>query len=312
MRSNYPQFLQEITPSILLHKSHLRTLIALGCASWLGIALLGCGSSGNSLGGVVAGTANPQVASYTVQTDSEATVTIAFGKTTAYGLETAARFAPAAGTVSMYVAGMQANTLYHMQATVQYADGRVVTDVDHTFTTGAYNPEAYPAVSAATMAGQTPQAGIEMLNAPAAAMGIYAVDLSGNVIWGYDPGDIGGSDWYAPKLLLNGDFIALASTGSSQSLTVPYLPTNANLVREFDLAGNTIRQITMDQLNYELAAKGYNLQLLVFSHDVTVLPDGHWLVLATLEKSVVLNGATTPTNVLGDAIVDLDANLQPV
>ncbi len=291
----------------------LQSLLLLGISSCLGAVLLGCGASGDQVAGVVGTSANPQVATYTVHTDGEATVTVSFGKTTDYGLRTGVTSIPApGGTVSIYVAGMQANTLYHMQATVEFADGRVVKDADHTFTTTAYNPTAYSPLTAATMAGQTPQSGIEMLNAPAAPIGIYAVDLSGNVIWAYYPGNIGASAWYAPKLLPNGHLIALASTFSSKSLNALPLPTDANLVREFDLAGNMVKQITMEQLNSELAAKGYNLQLLVFSHDVTVLPNGHWLVLATLQKNVVLNGATTPTNVLGDAIVDLDTNLQPV
>lgn len=287
----------------------LRSLAFLSLAACLCV-VAGCGATHP---GVVAGTANPQVASYTVNTDGEATVTVAFGKTAAYGLKTAGLFVPApGGPATVYVAGMQGNTQYHMQATIQYADGRVVTDEDHTFTTGAYDSKLYPAVTAATAPGQTPEPGVEILNAPNSSIGIYAVDLAGNVIWAYNPGNIGGSDWYAPKLLPNGDFIALASTSSSKSLAAPLLPTNANLVREFNLVGNTVKEITMDELNAELAAKGYNLQLLVFSHDVTVLPNGHWLVLATVQESVVLNGATAPTQVLGDAIVDLDTHLEPV
>jgi hypothetical protein len=61
-----------------------------------------------------------------------------------------------------------------------------------------------------------------------------------------------------------------------------------------------------------LAAANYNLTLSLFSHDVTVLPNGHWLVLANTLKSVVLAGQTSPTQVLGDVIVDLDTNLNPV
>jgi arylsulfate sulfotransferase len=83
-------------------------------------------------------------------------------------------------------------------------------------------------------------------------------------------------------------------------------------VREFDLAGNTVKQITMAQLNAALAAANYNFTLLLFSHDINVLPNGHWLVLANTFKSVALTGQTTPTQVLGDVIVDLDTNLKPV
>ena len=50
-----------------------------------------------------------------------------------------------------------------------------------------------------------------------------------------------------------------------------------NLVREVNLIGNTVKQITMAQLNAKLAAANYNLTLGVFSHDVTPLPNGHRL-----------------------------------
>jgi arylsulfate sulfotransferase len=83
-------------------------------------------------------------------------------------------------------------------------------------------------------------------------------------------------------------------------------------VREFDLVGNTVKQITMTQLNAALAAAGYDLTLQVFSHDVTVLPNGHWIVLTNRLKDVLLDGDTTPTQVLGDVLVDLDENMKPV
>ena len=65
----------------------------------------------------------------------------------------------------------------------------------------------------------------------------------------------------------------------------------------------------MAQLNAKLAAANYNITLLTFHHNVTVLPNGHWLLLTNTFKNVVLNGQTTPTQVLGDVIVDLDTNL---
>ncbi|HZZ38931.1 MAG TPA: aryl-sulfate sulfotransferase [Acidobacteriaceae bacterium] len=299
--------------ALTLPQSRLQLLLLLGVSSCLGAILLGCGASANEVAGAVAATANPQVASYTVHTNGEAAVTISFGKTNAYGLRTGVTSIPApGGTASIYVAGMQANTLYHMQATVEFADGRVVTDQDHSFTTSAYKSILLPVVTATTTPGQVPQPGIEIVNSINSPIMISATDLSGNLIWSYDPGDVGVSAWQAPKLLPNGDFIALAATSSSQAQTTLPGPGDGNLVREFDLAGNTVKQITMGQLNSELAANGYNLQLLVFSHDVTVLPNGHWLLLANTQKSVVLNGATTPTSVLGDVIVDLDTNMQPV
>lgn len=282
-----------------------------------GVALcLGCGGNATfyGFGSTVSATANPQVALYRITPTQPGTVTVAFGKTTSYGFTTAEQQTPpGGGPVSFYVAGMQANTLYHMQAIVQYADGATARDIDHTFKTGSYPAASLPVMTATTSPGEMPQPGIEIVNALYSQYPIVAVDLSGNVIWAYNQNlTLDGALWLAPKLLPNGDFIALAAVTSSTPLNGT-LPAGApDLVREFDLAGNAIKQITMAQLNQELAGAGYNLTLLTFSHDITVLPNGHWLVLATTLQDVVLTGQTAPTEVLGDVIVDLNEDLQPV
>jgi arylsulfate sulfotransferase len=274
---------------------------------------LGCGG-GVSLEGSVASTANPQVAIYTVTPQQPGDVTIQFGPTTSYGFKTFTKQTQPAGTpVSIYVAGMKANTLYHMQAVVQYGDGTTVKDIDRTFQTGSYPANVLPSVTATTSPGATPQPGVEILNTIESTVQISAADLSGNIIWAYNPGlALNGASWLAPKLLPNGDFIAVVAVNSSTALTTSPPATAPNLVREFDLAGNTIKQITMPELNAALAAANYDVTLLLFSHDISVLPNGHWLILANTLKNVVLTGQSTPTQVLGDVIVDLDTNLKPV
>lgn len=280
----------------------------------------GCGGAqisygpSSAVGTGVTATANPQVALYTVVTQKAGSVTINFGPTTSYGLKTwTQQTPPGGGPVSIFVAGMKANTTYHMQAVISYTDGTSAKDVDRTFTTGSYPAGSLPTFTATTTPGMTPQPGIELLNPLQSKIQIAATDLSGNVIWAYNPNENeGGATWYAPKLLPDGDFISFASVDSSTVLKALPSPTAANMVREFDLAGNTIRQITMDQLNQELAAANYNLTLQVFSHDIVVLPNGHWIILANTLKNVTLTGASSPTEVAGDVIVDLDTNLQPV
>src|SRR4029077_13263928 len=88
--------------------------------------------------GIVAPTANPQVALYTITPPDDASVTIQFGQTTNYGLTTWTQPTPTGGgAVAIFVAGMLANTPYHMQATVKFTGGLTFTDIDHTFTTQA-------------------------------------------------------------------------------------------------------------------------------------------------------------------------------
>ncbi len=274
---------------------------------------IGCGV--NPVHGIVSTTSNPQVALYTITTQSAAQFTVAFGPTTSYGLITSIASIPAGGaTVGIYVAGMQANSIYHMRATVTFSDGRIVKDSDHVFQTSSYTAGWIPTATTETPTGQTPQPGIEVVNSIEKQLEIAAFDLSGHMIWAYDDPSLPLSpdSWLAPKLLPNGDFIAIIAPNSSTGLDPPPPAGTPNMVREFDLAGNTVKQITMVQLNAALAAGNYDLSLLFFSHDITVLPNGHWLVLANTAKSVVLNGQTTPTTVLGDVIVDLNENLQPV
>jgi arylsulfate sulfotransferase len=278
------------------------------------------GTSASMAVGQVISTSNPQVAQYTINPPFPGTVTVSFGTTTGYGLQTSTQaIPPGGGPVSFYVAGMRANTLYHMQASMQFDNGLSATDTDHTFMTTSYPPNLISPISATTTAGQTPQPGIEMVNLLASsAAQVLAIDLSGNVLWAYTPSDVQSpSSIETPKQLPNGDFIVLIGVSSTYPLNSGPVPSTAlNAVREFDLAGNTVREITMAQLNSALAAHPEvypnPLTLQTFHHDVTPLPNGHWLVLANTLKSVVLNGTTTTTTVLGDVIVDLDTNLNPV
>lgn len=269
--------------------------------------------SGNPVlaSGTVSSTNNPQVALYTVQLPSPGSVTVHFGTTTAYGLQTWTQSTAVAGPVSILVAGMLANTQYHMQATIQFTDGTNATDTDHTFTAGA--PASIPSLSAVTTSGQTPQPGIEqltMINGP--TLGVVATDLQARVIWTYIvPNDTGGYTVEGAKLMQNGHFLLSIGNGSSYVLTGA--PHGVVSIREIDLAGNIINELKNTDLTAKLQGAGYNLNILEFHHDVTPLPNGHRLVLGNVLKAFTdLPGYPGVTNVLGDVIVDLDANMNPV
>jgi hypothetical protein len=273
------------------------------------------GTSAVMTAGTVTATTNPQVALYTITPPFAGNVTVNFGPTTSYGKQTwSVATAAGGGPVSIEVAGMLANTAYHLQAAVTLADGVTATDSDHTFTTQSYPANQLPQIAATTTAGQTPQPGIEITNPLVATSHIVATDLAGHVLWAYvAPDTPGGADIDAPKQLPNGDFLFIFSDSSSVPIHGGINPADPNLAREVDLIGNTVKQITMAQLNARLAAANYNVTLQLFSHDITPLPNGHWLVLAnTVKQFTNLPGYPGTTNVLGDVIVDLDTNLQPV
>ncbi|MGB9414836.1 MAG: aryl-sulfate sulfotransferase [Acidobacteriaceae bacterium] len=273
----------------------------------------GCGSSPF---GSVTSTPNPLVAQYSVNPALRGTVTVEFGETTSYGMSTAP-VATTVGPTTVLVAGMKANTTYHMRAHADYDSGSSQEDVDHTFTTRSLPQGLLPPFTVTATSGLSPQPGVELVD-PAAAPHYqtpFATDLQGNVIWIYAPPEIkqGTILIYPVKLLSNGHFMCLIASNSSDPVTTPAPASAANLLREFDLAGNTIRQITMAELNAKLAAGNFNLTLQLFSHDFTELPNGHILVIANTTKEFTnLPGYPGTTNVLGDVVVDLDQNLNPV
>ena len=265
--------------------------------------------------GAVAKTANPQVAAYSIYLPSPGKATVQFGPDTGYGLSTWSQSTPSAtgGLVTILVAGMRGQTKYHMQGLVTLANGASYNDSDQTFQTGAPPPGA--TVQASTVSGQVPQPGVELYNTlvPHETAQAFVTDLQGNVIWTYTY-EGSGIDLVQPaKLLPNGHFLVQISFASSIPVANDNFPGTIDVVREVDLAGNTIREISMSTLSSALKAKGYNLNLKGFHHDVLALPNGHWVLLASVTQTFNnLPGYPGSTDVLGDVLVDVDQNFNPV
>ena len=283
---------------------------------FLAFVLGGCGSGTSSTPGLAVGprlkaTNNPQVAQYTITPSADAAVAVQFGTDTNYGLTTSSQATPAGGgAVNILVAGMRAFTTYHMRAVVNFTDGTQTLDSDQVFTTGGLSANQYPAFTITRPSGLTPQPGIELLNLVGAQPNVVAVDLSGNVIWFYTFAATAGDIVQPVKLLPNGHFLVQISPTSSAVINSgPPPPGTVIALREIDLAGNTIREISLDTLNTRLAAAGFNIVGGTLHHDVLALPNGHWIVLTNTIKQ--FPQFATP-NVLGDVLVDLDANMQPV
>ena len=263
-------------------------------------------------------TPNPLVAAYTVFAQAGSSVSIEFGPDTNYGRMTSAKTAPVnGGPVLIYVAGMRASTAYHMRARITDMSGTLSTDADQTFTTGAWTQTPVPNVTTTTSSGMTPQPGLELVDATSGTdpdyLQAFATDLDGNLVWAYDYPDRQKDSIVQPiKLLPNGNFLLIISfpsqAGAGQSG-----PGELVVLREIDLAGNPVRQISLEQLNRRLQANGFNLKLDDFHHDFALLPNGHVILLASTSKSFNnLPGQSGTTNVLGDVLIDLDPQFQPV
>ena len=273
--------------------------------------------------GQVTATDNPQVALYTMTLPFPGSVTVNFGTDTNYGLKTWTQSTAAAGgVVSIFVAGMRASTTYHMQAAVEFSNGITSNDTDHTFTTMAVPVNMQLNVTTTTMPGMTPQSGLELLTPVAGTpSGVIVTDLSGNELWTYsEPGNSPPIAVNGVKMLPDGNLLMGIGAPSSLALTAPIPAGSIVELREVNLAGDTVREISMDDLNAELAAASCaecNVTLDTFHHDVEPLPNGHWLALAN--TTMVLSSTTqpplnnaAPTTVVGDVIVDLDQNMRPV
>lgn len=276
--------------------------------------------------GVVYPTSNPQVDQYSIYLPAPGRVSIQFGPTTGYGLNTWQVETPTSygGQVNVYVAGMLAQTLYHMRAQVELNDGASYTDVDRAqFVSGLpLKTGTPPPTSPITFSGSgDPQPGIEMWNTilPDSYTQVFATDLKGNVLWTYTYQGSTLDSIQGIQLLPDGDMLMVISYLSSLTAAAAGTePNTINVVREVDLAGNTVREISMDTLNQKLAAAGFhdsdgsNYQLKSFHHNVIALPNGHWVLLAAYPKNYTnLLGYPGTISVLGDVLVDVDQNMTP-
>ena len=266
---------------------------------WL-FAFVGCGGGSSDppatqiTNSTVAATDNVLVAQYSVTTNGQATVRIEFGPTAYYGFQTSPlSTSTGGGTVTFLVAGMKQNSEYHMRAVVNSV-GQVF-DTDHTFHTGSIPAGIIPSFHVTIPRGQQPTSGVRLVSGAGQE---FALNNAGDVIW-YYPYQTSRDSPFLTKLLPNGHMLIL----------IPLVNPTSSTLREVDLAGNTIRELTLDQLSQKLQAAGYNIQLASIDHDVLVLPNGHWLFIVTDGRFFTdLPGYPGTIFVDGNAVIDVDQN----
>jgi len=277
----------------------------LAAALALSICSIGCGGSDS---GPVTHTQNPLVAQYNVSLPPGSSAAVEFGPDTNYGFITSPTLATAP-MVPILVAGMKQNSTYHMRAVITHADASKTFDDDHVFMTGSAPSGRTPVMAVTLQSGVTPTPGIELVslnpppNNPGNFLRVVALNPAGELIWYYDFDErLGTAQPF--KLLPNGHFLMVLFGGT----TGP-----GGMVREVDLAGKTIHEFTVDQLNQWLGDAGYKWRANAIHHDIAELPNGHLLILVnTRKKFTDLPGYSGDTTVLGDAVIDLDQNYKPV
>lgn len=316
-------------------------------------------------------TNNPQVALYTISPLSPADVTVHYGQDQHYGFSTGVRHAEGGGApVQILVAGMQAETRYHIRATIRFSDGTPVRDIDQVFDAGPLPLRMRDwKIRTERLEKARIQPGIELLNSSTGVKSQIALaDLDGRILWSYEMPERAtaahilalrsrerlfsrvagwfGSKFHAGplddtlakvaqreaesldmrqiakaadmefldpvKLLPNGDFLLLFSLSSQSLLSGPSPRGIFSALREIDLAGRTVRQVTIEELNRKLHHRGHpELELQTFHHDVEILPNGHWIVIANQFRPGS-DPEQGQTDVFGDVLVEIDDNLNPV
>ena len=199
-------------------------------------------------------------------------------------------------STNFIVAGMQADTTYLMRYVLN--DGTVSAPL--TFTTGSLPTYLqFPKF----IVVQPPAAGADLSQDVIFHAGLsystVATDLNGNILWYYDPVANNFSS-YSQNLEPGGTVMMLGGKAMG-------VAGGQSTLRQVDLAGDTLRQTTVQAVNAELAAR-HKRPILDFDHEAKLLPNGDTVVIGGTQKIADYKG--TPTRFVGDEVIVLDQNLQ--
>jgi hypothetical protein len=136
------------------------------------------------------------------------------------------------------------------------------------------------------------------IDPPNGTVDTVATDQTGHIVWYYDP-VANAFPSYAPSLVPGGTVLLLGGVQDGVG--------GASMLREVDLAGDTVRETNVNAVNAELAAMGQH-SITDFNHEAQRLPNGDTAVLATTPRTIDVHG--TPTQYRGDMVIVLDQNFQ--
>ena len=255
---------------------------------------------------VVTPNLNPLVALYSVPPSAAGSVFVQFSVASDHPSwrNTDTRAVVSGTSTNFFVAGMLPSTTYQMRHV--FSDG--TGSAPQLFTTGSIPATlTIPAFTVRQSPGPGSDADQDMVfhqrirNTPNTPP-LIATNLAGQVTWYYDLSQSGFTLTKAGQSLVPGGTLLL--NGVDRYTPVPTAP---NVLREIDLAGNSVRETNLAALNAQLAALGHGV-IHAFHHDVQRLPDGTTVALAYTERTVDING--TPTNYVGEMVLVLDPDFQ--
>ena len=256
---------------------------------------------------VITPTANPLVALFSVPPGHKGTVHVEFAVASDHPSWRSTNELPSkpGKSTNFLVAGLLPDTTYEMRDV--FSDD--TTSAPLLFTTGAIpatvNLPTFTVVQPPGPGSDTQQDLLfqQIGNPPKGFPNPYVTDLAGHVVWYYDITQAGlhGVPAMGADLLPGGTVLL---TGADSRAV---FPTAQDVLREIDLAGDTLRETNIDAVNAQLKAMGHDV-IYGFTHDVQRLPNGQTAVIGQTERTVTINGK--PTNYIGDDVVVLDKNFQ--
>jgi hypothetical protein len=250
-------------------------------------------------------TANPLVALYSVPPGPKGTVHVEFavaGDNPSWQSTNELPSEPGKST-NFLVAGMLPTTTYEMRHV--FSDG--TTSSPLIFKTGSI-PLAlkFPPFKVV----QTPGPGSDVAEGLVyhAIGDPVATDLLGHIVWYFDPRNSGlltSNPFIVSTPQPGGTILGFGSDRYAVPNSLGLLPRN--VLREIDLAGDTVRETNLDAVNAQLKAMGHE-PIYGFYHEAEHLPDGSTVVLGITERAFNINGKST--NYVGTMVVVLDENFQ--
>jgi hypothetical protein len=255
-------------------------------------------------GAVITPMSNPLVALYSAPPSSGTSMYVEFsaaGPNPSWQSTAPLPIVPGEST-NFIVAGMLPNTTYLMRDVVN--DGTVSAPLE--FTTGSLPTNlTFPTFSVTQAAGPgtdlTEDTILHFGLAPSAStVGTLATDLSGNIVWYFDPVANNYYSEYGTTLAPGGTVLLFGQSS-------PGAGGATSSLREIDLAGDALRETNVNAVDAQLAAM--NLPLISdFNHDIQILPNGDLAILANSPRTINVNG--TPTLYDGSEVLVLNQSLQ--
>jgi len=244
---------------------------------------------------VISGTANPLVALYSAPPcPAGSRMRVEFQAPGGVAQDTDYRACADGLSMNFYLGGMRSNTAYTVHQTVLTGTA-TANGPSLTWTT----PVVSPAIASYSVL-QQPQTNLPygvLLQSTLQQMTV-ATDLQGNLIW-YYPGNI--TSLTRPES--GGLFLGIAENQGAK--------TSDQVLREFDLAGNTTMETNAARINEQLAAMGRR-QITSFHHEARRLPSGRIMTLAASEQVLINVQGPGAVDVIGDMILVLDRDMQVV